>query len=105
MGRSSDGIRNDLLVTFIRASRKGASKKYKPFLDTVLPLIKQHTIQIIPTETFGSATVENLPLGRYYVFGGWQDYTGTYVWDIPVMINDEENPVSLSTDNWTYKER
>lgn len=101
--RTGRGITLDLLVSYIKGNKIPDSKKYKPFMDSVIPAIKKHVVQTISTDAIGKATISNLKFGNYYIFGGWSDYSGTYVWDIPVHIEGEETLISLSSTNATYK--
>jgi hypothetical protein len=101
--KTGRGAGMDLLVSYLKGNKALDSPKYKPFMDAITPIIKKHVVKTIATDLNGSAIIDNLKFGNYYIYGVWTDYSGTYVWDLPVHIEGEETPISLSSTNATYK--
>lgn len=97
------GLKYDLLITFFKAAKNPNAKKYAPFLEIIKPLVEKHTVKLMQTDQFGGSKIENLKFGKYYIFAGASDYFGTYIWDMPIEVNEEVNDVYLSSSNATYK--
>jgi hypothetical protein len=93
----------DLLQTLIKASKKESSGKYLYFRQQFASVTEKHIVRTIQTDSFGNAKIENLPFGTYYLFGGWSDYSGTYVWNKAVTIDKETQDISLSSYNADYR--
>ncbi len=67
-----------------------------------MPVLKQHTIKLLETDFSGKASVNDVPIGKYYLFGATSVGKSKIIWNFPVDITldikvtlDQNNAVQV----------
>ncbi len=89
---------NDVGLAILYSSLEDEQK----LLGNAMPVLKQHTIKLLETDFSGKASVNDVPIGKYYLFGATSVGKSKIIWNFPVDITldikvtlDQNNAVQV----------
>lgn len=77
-------------------------EKAKANIDTAKGIIQRQTVASFKTNMSGTASVENLAPGQYWIVGSTNIAKSVIVWDCKIEVHGGRNRVHLDATNAVY---
>lgn len=86
-------------LTSINDTSSPAIQKAKSFYSQAITAIEPHIVQRGITDFSGKLRFDSLPSGVYYVMGVYKTPKGSAIWNLRVVLNDQETKIILDQNN------